>query len=33
MEVPDYTPPTWPGNEVPKQIHIDLAVDDLESST
>lgn len=33
MEVPDYTPPTWPGNEVPKQIHLDLAVDDLESST
>jgi glyoxalase superfamily protein len=33
MEVPDYEPPTWPGNEVPKQIHLDLAVDDLESST
>jgi hypothetical protein len=33
MEVPDYRPPTWPGDDVPKQIHLDLAVDDLESST
>lgn len=33
MEVPNYTPPTWPGLETPKQIHLDLAVDDLEAST
>lgn len=33
MEVPDYQPPTWPGNTIPKQIHLDLAVDDLESTT
>ena len=33
MEVADYQPPTWPGGEVPKQIHLDLAVDDLETST
>jgi hypothetical protein len=32
MEVPDYQPPTWPGNDVPKQMHLDLAVDDLDSS-
>lgn len=33
MEVPDYQPPTWPANDTPKQIHLDLAVDDLEAST
>jgi hypothetical protein len=33
MEVPDYRPPTWPGDDVPKQMHLDLAVDDLTSST
>jgi len=24
-----YTPPTWPASDVPKQLHLDLAVDDL----
>jgi hypothetical protein len=33
MEIPDYRPPTWPGGDVPKQIHLDLAVDDLDGST
>jgi hypothetical protein len=33
MEVPDYKAPTWPGSDIPKQIHLDLAVDDLEAST
>ncbi|HET7487399.1 MAG TPA: VOC family protein [Acidimicrobiales bacterium] len=33
MEVPGYTPPTWPAADIPKQIHLDLAVDDLEAST
>jgi len=26
VRVPDYQPPTWPGGEMPKQIHLDLAV-------
>jgi hypothetical protein len=33
MEVPDYEPPTWPGGGLPKQIHLDLAVDDVETSS
>jgi hypothetical protein len=32
MVVADYRPPTWPGPEVPKQIHLDLGVDDLEAA-
>jgi hypothetical protein len=32
MKVPDYRAPTWPSNEVPKQIHLNLAVDDLEAA-
>jgi glyoxalase superfamily protein len=32
IEVPDYQPPTWPEPEVPKQIHLDLAVSDLETA-
>ena len=32
MKVPDYTPPTWPESDVPKQIHLDLAVTDLETA-
>jgi hypothetical protein len=32
MQIPDYQPPTWPGNEVPKQIHLNLAVDDVDSA-
>ena len=27
--VGDYRPPTWPQGPVPKQVHLDLAVDDL----
>ena len=27
--VDDYTPPTWPEARTPKQMHLDLAVDDL----
>jgi hypothetical protein len=33
MRIPDYRPPTWPSNDVPKQIHLNLAVDDLEGAT
>jgi predicted enzyme related to lactoylglutathione lyase len=28
--VQDYTPPRWPGQEVPQQMHIDVMVDDLD---
>lgn len=30
--VESYTPPTWPANDVPKQIHLDLAVADLHQA-
>ena len=30
MKIADYEPPTWPAGDVPKQIHLDLAVTDLE---
>jgi catechol 2,3-dioxygenase-like lactoylglutathione lyase family enzyme len=30
---PDHVPPTWPDPAVPQQIHLDLAVDDLESAS
>jgi hypothetical protein len=30
FRVPDHRPPTWPGGAVPKQMHIDLSVDDLD---
>jgi hypothetical protein len=29
MRVDEYRPPTWPDDAVPKQIHLDLDVDDL----
>ena len=29
IRVPDYHPPTWPGGDAPKRIHLDLAVADL----
>ena len=32
MVVADYRPPTWPEPDVPKQIHLDLGVDDLEAA-
>ncbi len=28
--VDDHKPPTWPEDVVPKQLHLDLAVDDLD---
>jgi hypothetical protein len=30
--VENHVPATWPGGSVPKQLHIDLAVDDLASA-
>jgi hypothetical protein len=32
MRVPDYRPPTWGDTAVPKQMHIDLSVEDLEEA-
>jgi hypothetical protein len=32
MQVPDYRPPTWGDAAVPKQMHIDLSVDDLDEA-
>jgi hypothetical protein len=32
LEVPGYRPPTWPAAEVPKQVHLDLAVTDLAAA-
>jgi hypothetical protein len=32
MAVPDYRPPTWPQADVPKQLHLDLAVTDLDAA-
>ena len=26
-----YTPPAWPGQEVPQQVHLDVIVDDLDT--
>jgi len=30
--VDDFLPPTWPDGPVPKQLHLDLAVDDLDAA-
>lgn len=30
QQVQTYTPPNWPGQEVPQQFHIDVYVDDLD---
>ena len=30
VAVADYVAPTWPSNDVPKQLHLDLAVTDLD---
>ena len=30
QQVADYTPPRWPGQEVPQQMHLDVMVDDLD---
>ena len=32
MEVPGYRRPTWPDADIPKQMHLDLAVNDLEAA-
>jgi hypothetical protein len=32
LKVADYVAPTWPASDVPKQIHLDLAVADLDAA-
>ncbi len=32
QRVEDYRSPSWPTGEVPKQLHLELAVDDLEEA-
>lgn len=32
IEVPQYRPPTWPEGDVPKQMHLDIGVTDLEAA-
>lgn len=32
VKIDDYQPPTWPGSDAPKQMHLDLAVDNLEEA-
>jgi predicted enzyme related to lactoylglutathione lyase len=31
QQVEDYTPPDWPGQQVPQQMHLDVVVDDLDA--
>jgi len=31
QQVGAYTPPSWPGQEVPQQMHLDVIVDDLDA--
>ncbi|WP_110180736.1 VOC family protein [Nocardioides solisilvae] len=32
QQVDDYTPPHWPGQDHPQQMHLDLVVDDLDAA-
>ncbi|WP_405132981.1 VOC family protein [Nocardia sp. NBC_01388] len=32
IRVPNYHPPSWPDEGTPKQVHLDLAVTDLDSA-
>jgi hypothetical protein len=32
VRIPDHQAPSWPGGERPKQMHLDLAVDDLNQA-
>jgi predicted enzyme related to lactoylglutathione lyase len=31
QQVEPYTPPVWPGQDVPQQMHLDVTVDDLDA--
>ncbi len=32
QKVDHYTPPQWPGHDLPQQMHIDVDVDDLDAA-
>jgi predicted enzyme related to lactoylglutathione lyase len=32
QKVEDYTPPKWPSQDVPQQMHLDVVVDDLDAA-
>jgi len=32
QQVPDYSPPVWPGQQHPQQMHLDVVVDDLDTA-
>ena len=32
QQVQDYSPPRWPGQQVPQQLHLDVMVDDLDTA-
>jgi hypothetical protein len=32
QQVAAYTPPRWPGQQVPQQMHLDVIVDDLDAA-
>jgi hypothetical protein len=32
LKVDDHRPPSWPDADVPKQLHLDLAVDDCDAA-
>jgi predicted enzyme related to lactoylglutathione lyase len=32
QKVEPYTPPVWPGQDVPQQMHLDVMVDDLDTA-
>lgn len=32
QQVDPYTPPAWPGQDVPQQMHVDVIVDDLDAA-
>ena len=32
QQVESYTPPRWPAQEVPQQMHLDVIVDDLDAA-
>jgi len=32
QQVENYTPPKWPGQDVPQQMHLDVVVDDLDAA-
>lgn len=32
IQVPDYRPPSWAAGDIPKQMHLDLGVEDLDAT-